>query len=232
MRPLKHRLTCTGTGYHSGRHTPCTVSLTLHCSSHVGRTICSSGPARYVRGSRHGIVSIPHGRDDFGGQNTEAAPLPILVRSFPVRLRLCCGSLARACAPFIVELFAVCGLGRSPEVVRFRLVGVATARLPTPARVQRTFRALHPIGPVLRDCGPLPAGGFEMLLPSLTRFEPDGSAGLHGGVFPVRPHSRTERSPWDRIWGLLFEPSKDYVQKPPSNVASHSHGTTLYGTRA
>ncbi len=43
-----------GTGHHSGSHTPCTVSLTLHHSSHVGRTyssgacqVCSRLPPRH-----------------------------------------------------------------------------------------------------------------------------------------------------------------------------------------
>ena len=43
VRRLKHRLTKAGTGYHSGSHTPCAVSLTLHYSSHVGGT---RGPDR------------------------------------------------------------------------------------------------------------------------------------------------------------------------------------------
>ena len=55
VRHFKHRLT-PGTGHHSGRHTPCAVSLTLHYSSHVGRDFMSR-PARHVRGSRPGIVS-------------------------------------------------------------------------------------------------------------------------------------------------------------------------------
>ena len=37
-------------------------------------------------------------------------------------------------------------LGGTPEVVGLRFLGVATGKLPTPARVKRTCRALHPIG--------------------------------------------------------------------------------------
>lgn len=44
VRLLNHRRTFAGTGHHSGRHTPCAVSLILRCSSHVGRT--SSRPGR------------------------------------------------------------------------------------------------------------------------------------------------------------------------------------------
>lgn len=54
------------TGYHSGSHTPCTVSLTLRYSSHVGRTT-SSVPSRYGRGFRLGIVSDPRWGTDFRG---------------------------------------------------------------------------------------------------------------------------------------------------------------------
>ena len=65
VRLFKHRLT-TGTGYHSGRHTPCTVSAILRSNSHVGRTHWSE-PARHVRGSRLAMVSIPRSRNDFRG---------------------------------------------------------------------------------------------------------------------------------------------------------------------
>src|SRR5277367_392881 len=37
VRHLNHRLT-TGTGYHSGRHTPCAVIPVHHNITHVGRT--------------------------------------------------------------------------------------------------------------------------------------------------------------------------------------------------
>jgi hypothetical protein len=64
-----------------------------------------------------------------------------------------------------------------------------------------------------------------------TRFESHDSAGLHGRAFPARPHSRTaccheiESGDYSRRW------AGDYFQKPLSNVAGHSRGTTLYGTR-
>lgn len=63
-------------------------------------------------------------------------------------------------------------------------------------------------------------------------FESNGSAELHDRVFPARPHSRRlavheiESEDYSRLV------TGDYVQKPLSNVAGHSNGTTLYGTRA
>ena len=102
-------------------------------------------------------------------------------------------------APLIVELFTVCVLGRTPEVVGLRLVGVATARLPTPACVKRTCRALHPNGH--HGFGPSPAGGFAVQAP-LTRFGHDRPAALQRQACPARPHSPFRR--WNRIWRLRF----------------------------
>jgi len=56
-----------GTGYHSGRPTPCAVSLTLRDRSHVGRTLASE-PARPARGSRPGSVSSALGALISGGR--------------------------------------------------------------------------------------------------------------------------------------------------------------------
>jgi len=89
-------------------------------------------------------------------------------------------------APLIVELFTVCVLGRTPEVVGLRLVGVATARLPTPACVKRTCRALHPIGH--HGFGPSPAGGFAVQAPR-TRFGHDRPAASQRQACPARPPS-------------------------------------------
>lgn len=149
------------TGYHSGSHTPCTVSLTLACSSHVGRTL-SSVPSRHVRGSRLGIVSGPTGTD-FGGENTEAAPLPALdgISRF--------GSISAAAhwqgldAPFIVELFTVCFFGRSPEVVTS---GWSVLR-PPGSRRQRALREPHELCTRLAIMALVtrPAGGFGSFLP-------------------------------------------------------------------
>lgn len=79
--------------------------------------------------------------------------------------------------------------------------------------------------------GPNPAGGFAAKTVSLrTRFESNGSADFHVRVFPARPHSRRvqvheiESKDYSRLV------TGDYFQKPLSNVASHSRGTTLYGT--
>ncbi len=77
--------------------------------------------------------------------------------------------------------------GRTPERVRFRLIGVTTVRLPTPARVNRT-RALHPFGHVWLWSDS--RRGIWKLLNFLTHFESNGSVELHDRVFPARPHSR------------------------------------------
>ena len=64
----------------------------------------------------------------------------------------------------------------------------------------------------------------------LTRFESNGFADSHDKVLPARPHSRVqvheiESEDYSRLV------TGDYFQKPLSNVASHSRGTTLYGTQ-
>ena len=89
VRRFNHRLTPAGTGYHSGSHTPCTVSLTLRYSSHVGRTH-SSRPFRHVRGSRPGIVSSALGAL-ISRARIQKLPSTHPDGSFPIRLRLCCG---------------------------------------------------------------------------------------------------------------------------------------------
>jgi len=53
--------------------------------------------------------------------------------------------------------------GGTPEGVSFRLVCVATARLPTPAHVKRTLRAFHPIG--LWALVRVPPGDLEEIAP-------------------------------------------------------------------
>lgn len=79
----------------------------------------------------------------------------------------------------------------------------------------------------------VPLGDSEDPLVFHTRFESDGSAGFHGRAFPARPYSRV----WARGYEIesgdysLTVRSGDYFQKPLSNVAGHSRGTTLYGTR-
>jgi hypothetical protein len=119
--------------------------------------------------------------------------------------------------------------GRTPERVRFRLVGVATARLPTPACVNRTCRALHPIGHVWL-WSESRRGICDAPCSPLTRFESNGSADFHVRVFPARPHSRTHQVHEIESEDYSRLVTGDYFQKPLSNVASHSRGTTLYGT--
>lgn len=78
------------TGYHSGSHTPCTVSLTLACSSHVGRTT-SSVPSRDGRGFRLGIVYGPTEGPISGARIQKLLPYPswlVFPDSAPSLLRL------------------------------------------------------------------------------------------------------------------------------------------------
>ncbi len=127
-------------------------------------------PARYVQSSRLGIVSSPGFSGLISGARIQKL-LPYPSWSGLSRF----GYISAAAnwqgldAPLIVELFTVCFFGRTPELVSLRLVGIATARLPTPAHVTRTCRAFHPNG----HCGfgPRPVGGFEAiyLAPSLSR---------------------------------------------------------------
>ena len=108
--------------------------------------------------------------------------------------------------------------------------------LPPPdSRRQRTLR--EPVElctrlvPLYGTLVHVPPGDLEVSF--RTRFVPDGLADLHGQAFPARPYSRGQPRGYEIESGdysLLV--AKDYFQKPLSNVASHSRGTTLYGTRA
>lgn len=90
LRLFNHRRTFAGTGHHSGRHTPCAVSLILRCSSHVGRTTSRPGRPGIAEAPAPTRFAVPRW-DRFQGTEYRSAPLPLLVRPFPVRLRLCCG---------------------------------------------------------------------------------------------------------------------------------------------
>lgn len=78
--------------------------------------------------------------------------------------------------------------GGYPDAVSIRLVGVATARLPTPACVMRTCRAFHPFGP--DGFGPHPAGGFAVFLvhcaPALSRTAPPICTAKHFPLAHIR----------------------------------------------
>jgi len=76
---------------------------------------------------------------DFGGQNTEAAPLPALAKRTPGSAIVSATTDWQGLdAPFIVELFMFRSFCGYPDGVSVRLLGVATGRLPTPACVRRT----------------------------------------------------------------------------------------------
>ena len=187
-RPFNHRLTPAGTGYHSGSHSPCAVSLTLHHSSHVGRNLLSR-PARHVRSSRLGTVSDALIAPISGSRIQKRFPThpgPACPDPAPSLLRL----TGKGLTPLSSLSFSRSAfLGRTPEVVCLRRVGVATARLPTPAHVNRTCRALHPIG--LAALVRIPVGGFETLLARL-------APALNQ---PAPPIFTTEHFPLARIRG-------------------------------
>ena len=58
-----------------------------------------------------------------------------------------------------------------------------------------------------------------------------GESSRYVPVAPLPNEGQERLSLWDRSSGLLLQ-SKDYAEQPPSNVASQSPGTTLYGSRA
>lgn len=175
---------------------------------------------RCMSGLPPGIVSLKNSiLEDFPRQNTEAPGYPSAKRLFAVRHRLSRNSLARAFAPFIVELFTVGLFVPSPELVIAPVRFVAKAKLPTPARLN------EPFGPRI------PWTGFS---PALHR---DGLAHAYK-VCPRRPPSlvlpnRIERRDYSQQAALPYNGSgsqcEDYSDEPPSSTASHSHGTALYG---
>ena len=100
-----------GTGHHTGGRSGSRVSLDLHPTVHVASGCYSTGLMPYARLSRSGIVSIgnramwQHSRR-FQGAEHRSSSLTHRQQVFTVRQRLRLDSLARAFAPFVVELFA------------------------------------------------------------------------------------------------------------------------------
>ena len=148
-------------------------------------------PSRYVQNSRLAIVSNPGFSELISGVRIQKHPLILPGVAFPnsaSSLLLLTGkglmplsSLSFSCSAFF---------GGYPECVRFRFLGVATRKLPTPACVIRTCRAFHPIGHVWLWSES--RGGIWKSLSFLTRFESNGFADFHDKVFPARPHSRVQ----------------------------------------
>ena len=154
VRRLNHRLTPAGTGHHSGRHTPCAVSLILYCSSHVGRTTSRPGRPGIAEAPAPTRFAVPRW-DRFQGTEYRSFPLPS-EDTFPGSApRLCCRLLARASSP--LSWLSSSRSRDLPQIpgrkILYRPLGVTTGGLPTPARVKRTCP--YP-GPVR-----IPPGGFE-----------------------------------------------------------------------
>lgn len=215
----------TGTGYHSGGHIPCTVSLTLHGSSHVGRTIASNSD-RHVRGFRLVMVSDPLG-DRFQGLEYRSCSLTHPVRRFPDSAPSLLRFTGKGSMPLSSLSFSRSAFSADPRRLSLpRLVGLATARLPTPARVTRTLRALHPIDP--KGFGHVSHGGIwkSPSSPALNQTTPPNCTAepFPFARIPGCPAHEIESEDYSRLV------AGDYSQKPLSNVAGHSRGTTLYGT--
>ena len=104
--------------------------------------------------------------------------------------------------------------------------------LPRP-NSRRQLALNEPVEPFTRlaicGFGPSPAGGFGSLVTLLTHFDHDGLPCVHGKILPLAPIPKKTL----HVYGIESEDyseDRDYFQKPPSNVAGHSRGTTLYGT--
>jgi len=226
VRLFKHRLT-TGTGYHSGRHTPCTVSTTLRNNSHVGRTHLSE-PARHVRGSRLVMVSSPGGLISGGRiqKHPPTRPGQVFPDSAPSLLPL----TGKGLMPLSSLSFS-----RSAFCAEPRKVSASGSSVSPPGSSRRQHTLPEPVEPCTRSAlmalVPESRGGIGKSLVFRTRFESHDSAGLHGRAFPARPHSRTARRHEIESGDYSRQGAGDYFQKPLSNVAGHSRGTTLYGTR-
>lgn len=81
LRHLKHLANRAKHRVPSGRHSDSRVIPDLHPTGHVASGCYPAGLILYVRASRHGIVSAEERLlGDFGGQNTEAPPLPLSSR--------------------------------------------------------------------------------------------------------------------------------------------------------
>jgi len=147
--------------------------------------------ARYVPRlpPRHSFRPAIAGR--FQEAEYRSAPLPTLVRALPTRLTSLLSFTGKGLMPLSsLSCSRSAFLGRTPEVVSLRLIGVATARLPTPARVNRTCRALHPIGlATARLWSGSRRGICRAPWARRTRFGQDRPVALQPPACPARPHS-------------------------------------------
>lgn len=139
---LKHLADRPGTGYHTGRMSPSPVIHVHHVSRSRRLTSCRMSQLPLGHSFRARVCE-----HDFAGQNTEAPQLPTgkgLSSAVWHRLRL--RFLARAFAPFIVELFIVGFFVPSPSVVIRPGSPVTRQALPTPATLNEPRRAANPVG--------------------------------------------------------------------------------------
>jgi hypothetical protein len=199
------------------------ISGSCRTAAHVARRCYPPGPASYVPASRLGIVSTLC-RAISGGR-TQKLPLTRRCRRFALRPRLRPCFPASPFGPLVVELFA------------------AGCFSPTPSQ-SRPGSACHQVGssprrPRLNG----PRGTFTRIalwasvrtpwrvwLPlQLPRPRLKAEACLCRPRFPGKPSDRTS--------GLALVPSdaaqrhqrEGYSEEPPSNWASPSRGTQLYG---
>lgn len=136
-----------------------TTEAALRNVASVSITVCPRLPARHSL--RHG----PHlAVDDFSRQKPEAPAYPS-VKVFLTQFGIVSDWIYRQAldAPFMVELFAVVLSNSSPSLVIGPVVCIAADELPTPANVERTRRALHPLDPHLGGLWSEPRGGISRL---------------------------------------------------------------------
>ena len=128
------RPTKPGTGHHPGSHSDSRVILDLHSNGHVASRSYPAGPLLYVRNSRRGIVSGDSGNRPFLGAEHRSSSRTHQQQIFAVRHRLRSSLLARAFAPFMVELFAVGFFGPSPVAVTRPVPPVTRSEAPHASR--------------------------------------------------------------------------------------------------
>ncbi len=143
---LKHRGDLfPGTGSTTpGRHSPSQLSDDLRLADHVPRGRYPSGLAPYVPGSRLGIVSA---KTSWRFRGTEHRSIPLPLGAGFSQFGAVFGKThwqALVVGPFVVELFVVGSLPRTPGVVCHPVPPVTRPGTPHASQVERTARVRTP----------------------------------------------------------------------------------------
>jgi len=128
----------------SGRHSPSQLSDDLRPADHVPRGRYPSGLAPYVPGSRLGIVSA---KIPWRFRGTEHRSIPLPAGAGFSQFGAVFGWThwqALVVGPFVVELFVVGSLPRTPGVVCHPVPPVTRPRTPHASQVERTTRVRTP----------------------------------------------------------------------------------------